>query len=111
MAFQEVGGECGIARQRVVPGIRGKVAENVLNPARDLVQMPWVSFHAFRPTCASLLFANGKNIKQIQTWLGHADPAFTLRTYIHLLDDGVGSADFLDDAIEVGRGPWSANAV
>ncbi len=87
--------------------IRGKVAENVLNPARDLVKMPWVSFHAFRHTCASLLFANGKNIKQIQTWLGHADPAFTLRTYIHLLDDGVGSADFLDDAIEVGRGPWT----
>jgi len=87
--------------------IRGKVAENVLNPARDLVGMPWVSFHSFRHTCASLLFANGKNIKQIQTWLGHADPAFTLRTYIHLLDDGVGSADFLDDAIEIGRGPWS----
>lgn len=87
--------------------IRGKVAENVLNPARDLVQMPWVSFHAFRHTCASLLFANGKNIKQIQTWLGHADPAFTLRTYIHLLDDGVGSADFLDEAVEVARGPWA----
>lgn len=87
--------------------IRGKVAENVLNPARDLVQMKWVSFHAFRHTCASLLFAEGKNIKQIQTWLGHADPAFTLRTYIHLLEDGVGSADFLDDAVEIGRGPWS----
>jgi integrase len=87
--------------------IRGKVAENVLNPARDLVGMPWVSFHSFRHTCASLLFANGKNIKQIQTWLGHADPAFTLRTYIHLLDDGVGSADFLDAAIEIGRGPWT----
>lgn len=89
--------------------IRGKVAENVLNPARDLVQMPWVSFHAFRHTCASLLFANGKNIKQIQTWLGHADPAFTLRTYIHLLEDGVGSADFLDDAVEVGPSPWATD--
>ncbi len=87
--------------------IRGKVAERVLNPARDLVGMPWVSFHNFRHTCASLLFADGKNIKQIQTWLGHADPAFTLRTYIHLLEDGVGSADFLDDAIEIGRGPWT----
>ncbi len=87
--------------------IRGKVAENVLNPARALVGMPWVSFHSFRHTCASLLFANGKNIKQIQTWLGHADPAFTLRTYIHLLDDGVGGADFLDDAVEVGASPWA----
>jgi integrase len=87
--------------------IRGKVAERVLNPARDLVGMPWVSFHNFRHTCASLLFADGKNVKQIQTWLGHADPAFTLRTYIHLLEDGVGSADFLDDAVEVGSSPWA----
>lgn len=87
--------------------IRGKVADRVLNPARKLVHLDWVSFHAFRHTCASLLFAEGKNIKQIQTWLGHADPAFTLRTYIHLLDDGVGGADFLDNAVEVGRSPWT----
>jgi Phage integrase family len=69
--------------------------------------MPWVSFHTFRHTCASLLFANGKDIKQIQTWLGHADAAFTLRTYVHLLEEGVGSADFLDDAVEIDREPWS----
>lgn len=90
--------------------IRGKVAERVLNPARDLVQMPWVSFHTFRHTCASLLFANGKDIKQIQTWLGHADAGFTLNTYIHLLEEGVGSADFLDDAVEAGSGPGSEDA-
>lgn len=70
--------------------IRGKVAENVLNPACDLVKMKWVSFHAFRHTCASLLFAEGKNIKQIQTWLGHSDPAFTLRTYITSSTTGSG---------------------
>lgn len=45
------------------------------------------------------------DIKQIQTWLGHADAAFTLRTYVHLPEEGVGSADFLDDAIDVGRRP------
>lgn len=66
-----------------------------------------MSFHNFRHTCASLLFSNGKNVKQIQVWLGHADAAFTLRTYIHLLDDGVGVADFLDDAVEVGPSPWA----
>ena len=32
------------------------------------------------------LFAGGKNVKQVQEWLGHADPAFTLRTYVHLVD-------------------------
>jgi integrase len=80
--------------------IRGKVAERVLNPAREAVGLHWVSFHAFRHTCASLLFQDGKNIKQVQVWLGHADPGFTLRTYVHLMDDGVGAADFFDGAIE-----------
>jgi hypothetical protein len=35
-------------------------------------------------------------VKQVAEWLGHADPAFTLRTYVHLLDDGVGDAAFFD---------------
>ena len=52
--------------------------------------MEWVSFHAFRHTWASLLFDEGRNIKQVSEWLGHSDPAFTLRTYVHLLDEGVG---------------------
>jgi integrase len=81
--------------------IRGKVAERILNPAREAVGLEWVSFHAFRHTCASLLFQDGKNIKQVQVWLGHADPSFTLRTYVHLMDDGVGGAGFFDDAIDV----------
>lgn len=58
-----------------------------------------VSFHTFRHTCASLLFEAGQNVKQVQAWLGHADPGFTLKTYIHLMDAGVGSATFLDDAV------------
>ena len=58
-----------------------------------------VSFHTFRHTCASFLFARGRNIKQVQTWLGHADPGFTLRTYVHLIDEGVGDADFFDFAL------------
>lgn len=38
-------------------------------------------------------------MKQVQEWLGHADPGFTLRTYVHLLDDGLGKADFFDDVV------------
>lgn len=53
----------------------------------------------FRHTCASLLFEAGRNVKQVQAWLGHADPGFTLKTYIHLMDAGVGNAAFLDQAI------------
>jgi integrase len=38
-----------------------------------------VSFHTFRHTCASLLFAQGRNVRQVAAFLGHADPSFTLR--------------------------------
>lgn len=49
-----------------------------------------LGFHAFRHTCASMLFADGRNVKQVQRWLGHAKASITLDTYLHLLDEGVG---------------------
>lgn len=49
-----------------------------------------LGFHAFRNTCASLLFAEGRNVKQVQRWLGHAKASITLDTYLDLLDEGVG---------------------
>jgi integrase len=33
------------------------------------------------------LFERGLNVKQVQRWLGHHSPSFTLDTYIHLLDE------------------------
>ena len=51
---------------------------------------PTLTFHTFRHACASLLFDDGRNIKQVQEWLVHDDPGFTLRAYVHLLDAGVG---------------------
>lgn len=96
--------------------IRGKLAEQVLTPAAiaagfkteevrpgkggEVVKVrPTVTFHTFRHTCASLLFDDGRNIKQVQEWLGHADPGFTLRTYVHLMDAGIGDAAFFDGAV------------
>jgi integrase len=88
---------------------RPNVAGRVLKPAaraagltvdHDSERVPWVSFHTFRHTCASLLFEQGRNVKQVADWLGHSDPSFTLRTYVHLLDAGVGDADFLDSAVK-----------
>lgn len=61
-----------------------------LIPAARAAGVPWASFHTLRHTFASLLFAEGRNIRQVQALLGHADPAFTLRTYVHLLDGDVG---------------------
>jgi integrase len=50
-----------------------------------------LGFHAMRHTCASMLFAEGRNVKQVQEWLGHATPTITLETYVHLMDEGVGA--------------------
>ena len=52
--------------------------------------LSWVGFHTFRHTCASLLFAEGRNAVQVQRWLGHHSPAFTLSVYVHLLDEDLG---------------------
>jgi len=75
----------------------------VLQPAATRAGVSWVGFHAFRHTCASLLFDGGRNIKQVQEWLGHADPGFTMRTYIHLIDGRQEGADFLDERVQVGN--------
>jgi len=84
----------------------------VLVPAAKAAGLEWVGFHAFRHTCASLLFEAGRNPKQVQAWLGHHDPGFTLATYVHLMDEGVGDAAFLDSAItlEVDTPPVTVQA-
>jgi integrase len=71
----------------------------VLDAAGDRAGLEWVHFHTFRHTCASMLFDAGKNIRQVCDFLGHADPAFTLRTYVHLIDGGLGDVDFLDEQV------------
>jgi integrase len=79
--------------------------KRVLDPATKPLGLHWVTFHTFRHTRASILFQSkatgggGKDVKQVQEWLGHADPGFTLRTYVHLMDEGLGDADFLDEAV------------
>ncbi len=58
----------------------------VLAPARTEAGVEWAGFHRFRHTVASRMFAAGRNAKQVQHWLGHRSAAFTLATYVHLLD-------------------------
>jgi integrase len=83
---------------------RHNLYRDVLGPAKRAVGLDWVTPHTFRHTCASLLFAprehggGGKNVKQVQEWLGHHSAAYTLKEYVHLIDTGVGDAAFLDDA-------------
>lgn len=54
----------------------------------------WPGFHTFRHTCASRLFVGGWNAKQASRFLGHADPGFTLATYVHLLPEDMPEVPF-----------------
>jgi len=80
-----------------------KLMSRVLKKAGRRAGVPWVGFHTFRHTCATTLFRRGLNAKQVQVWLGHHSPAFTLATYVHFLDDDLPSADFLDGVTAAGN--------
>jgi integrase len=55
--------------------------------------------HALRHTCASLMRAEGADVKAIQTQLGHHSPMITLSIYTHLFEDAFDSVmDRLDAA-------------
>jgi integrase len=76
------------------------VRRRILRPAAEEADVSWIGFHTFRHTCASMLFDRGANAVKVQRWLGHHSPAFTLSTYVHLLDDGVGAGLALDSELQ-----------
>ena len=43
-----------------------------------------ITLHGLRHSCASLLIAQGYNLKIVQDWLGHADISLTANIYGHL---------------------------
>ena len=43
-----------------------------------------IRYHDLQHSCASLLYANGVSLKEIQEWLGHSDIATTSNIYTHL---------------------------
>jgi integrase len=65
--------------------------DRVLSPACEEAGVEWAGFHTFRHAVASRLFAAGRNAVQVQRWLGHHSPSFTLDTYVHLLDGDFGT--------------------
>ena len=62
--------------------------------------LPAVGLHALRHSHASALIAKKTDVLTVSRRLGHADPAFTLRTYGHLFDNtDREAADKLDDVL------------
>jgi integrase len=72
------------------PMDQGNLRSRVLRPIAEEAGVPWIGFHTFRRTCASLLFQRGANLVQVQRWLGHHSAAFTLATYVDLLPGELG---------------------
>lgn len=52
-----------------------------------LVPVRALGFHSFRHAYASRLISRGATLKQLQVYLGHHDPAFTLKIYGHLIEE------------------------
>jgi integrase len=50
-------------------------------------ELTQINVHAFRHTHASLLFAAGASIKDVQARLGHADIQTTMDIYTHVTDE------------------------
>ena len=74
-------------------------------PALKAAAIPQIRFHDLRHTYASLLLAQGENIKYIQTQLGHSSPTVTLNVYAHLMKkENQEAACRLENAIFEGTG-------
>ena len=59
-----------------------------------------IRFHDLRHSCASLLYANGVALKNIQEWLGHSDITTTSNIYTHLdYSSKLSSAQAIEDIL------------
>ncbi len=84
------------------------LSARMLKPLAQEIGAPWMGWHTLRHTCASMLFAGGRNAVQVQRWLGHHSPGFTLATYVHLLDEDLGEPLDLAAASSAGVSKVSA---
>ncbi|MGA0069146.1 MAG: tyrosine-type recombinase/integrase [Miltoncostaeaceae bacterium] len=62
----------------------------------------WAGFHPLRHTAASRWLQEGVNIAKVSVLLGHSDPPFTRRRYIHVIPADPPSGNELAAAVGVG---------
>lgn len=67
--------------------MRPRVLREYLTYHLKKLGMEVITFHGLRHTFATRLIESGVDIKTVSVLLGHADPAFTYRVYIHATPD------------------------
>lgn len=81
---------------------QGNVAARVLAPTLNAAGIgDWATWHSFRHTALTMRFRMGWNAAQVARFAGHSDAGFTLRTYVHLLDDDLPEPEGVHEAIAV----------
>jgi integrase len=70
-----------------------------LRPVAEAAGVPWATPHTFRHSLATEMRDRGYDMSVIAKVLGHSDPNFTRRTYVHIQD-----APRFDDLDEAGPG-------
>jgi integrase len=92
-----------VYRRILQPALRQSgLAVKVERDGKTMWDYRGIGFHAFRRFAGSALIASGKNPRQVQGWLRHAQLTTTMNAYIHEIDDGLGDADVWD-----GIADWS----
>ena len=67
-------------------------------PLLKAAELPDITFHELRHTCATIRFMKGQHPKQVQELLGHSSVAVTLDIYSHVIP-GMGGDDVMEDAL------------
>ena len=62
--------------------------------------LPHVTMHGLRHTCASMLIAKGVPIADVSAQLGHSSIDITLRTYTHLFTDPTTASRHISNVME-----------
>ncbi|MBM7519176.1 tyrosine-type recombinase/integrase [Nocardioides nitrophenolicus] len=91
---------------------RNWVNSYLWGPALDKAEVPRGrdnGMHALRHFYASVLLDAGENIKALSSYLGHADPGFTLRTYTHLMPSSTERTRQAIDGALKGQDPASTS--
>lgn len=68
---------------------RNSYVNEVLNKLCKRFELPRITVHGLRHSCASLLFAAGADIKVVQKLLGHAHIETTLNIYTHVTTEEI----------------------